>query len=228
MMKNTCLQRGGFTLIEILIAISIFGFIIAIIYPSFRTIATSAGYLKTEADEYDMAMTCLARMSEDLTSLYIKQKPEYKKPDFDSEGDQFRFSLEKEYVDNEELPLLRFTSLSHLATGRNKTDGVAAIVYYCSKEESGSLNVFRYDTLDSEKKFERRKNDPVLIKGLKHIEFACYDSAGERHEIWDSESDESGYATPTSVEIILTTGDEKRSQKVQTRVALPCFREKSD
>ena len=59
----------GFTLVEVLVAILIFGIIVTTVFASHRTVFVSAPIVENNIDLYEMAGTCLGRIALDLRSV---------------------------------------------------------------------------------------------------------------------------------------------------------------
>ncbi len=218
-------DKQGFTLLEVLIAIAIFGIIMAVVLPTFRSVAVNVKLLEEATDETDMVVDCFARLTGDLRGLYIKQIPEYQKPEFNSDPDPYRFVGGTELFESDTVPILRFTSLAHLPIGGDMRNGVAEITYYVDRDEATGLKILkRADRLKFEEEFEKSAKDPVLMKGLHSLEFSYYDAEGEDADAWDSESDMVGYGTPTSISVKMAIGNEEANNQYETRISLPCIR----
>ncbi|MBT8369069.1 MAG: type II secretion system GspH family protein, partial [Deltaproteobacteria bacterium] len=81
---------AAFTLIEILLAFLILGIVVTTILASFNTVFSTTDTLENSGKYYDMAKTCLNRMTLDLNALYVAQPPFYKKPELDDPPDSYR------------------------------------------------------------------------------------------------------------------------------------------
>jgi general secretion pathway protein J len=86
----------------------------------------------------------------------------------------------------------------------------------------------RTDNLYPYPDFEERGSDPVLSKYVKSLAFKFYDPEGSEYDVWDSDSDEFGYATPKVIAIRLELANNSASQTFETRVLLPLLREKTE
>ena len=218
----------GFTLIEILVALFIFSFVVTMVFASFKSLAFSAKIVNDSTVDYEMLNNCLIRMTADIESAFVHQKPEYIEPGFDSEPDPYRFEGAGEATGDTVFPLLRFTSLAHLPVNRDMRQGIAEIVYYVDATEDGEYLLRRSDRISFEKDFEKNKNHPVLCRRIKKMSVKYIDSEGEEYDDWDSESDEYGFSTPTHVAIMIEAGKDEQTVTFGTRIALHSIRERKE
>lgn len=221
-------KRSGFTLIEVLVAIFIFGMVISIVLSSFREVVLSAGIVNSNMTAYEMGKNAMDRMTGDLRSVYVSIPPDFVKPGFDAEPEPYRFSGIIEAVGSGRYPLLRFTSTAHLPLGGSVREGIAEIIYYVDLLENGEPVLRRSDRLELNEVFEK-KDHPLLCRRVRAFSATYCNAEGDEFEEWDSESDSYSYATPVAVKLILETGPENGIAHVfETRVALPMFRPEMD
>lgn len=220
--------KKGFTLIEVLIAIFIFSMVIGIVFGSFQQISVSAKVIDKSSDAYEMAYLCIDRMAIDIESVYVRQKPLYTKPGIDSDPDPHRIEGETDLSGTVALPVLRFTSQAHLPIDRDFRKGIAEIVYYLDGNEKEGFLLKRSDRISFEEEFQKKDSDPVLCKQIKTMKIRYYDSEGEEYDDWDSDSDEYGYATPSSIRILFEIDDDGIVLPFETQVALRSVREKTE
>ncbi len=218
----------GFTLIEVLVALFIFSIVVTLVFTSFKEIAFSARIVKDSSEDYEMLNNCLIRMTSDLESVFVHQKPGYIEPGFNSEPDAYRFEGGGEAAGGTVFPLIRFTSLAHLPVNRDKRQGIAEIVYYVDSTEDGEYLLRRSDRISFEKEFEKSKKHPVLCRRIKKMSVQYFDSEGESYDDWDSESDEYGFATPAHVAVTIEAGRGEQVVTFGTRVALTGIRERKE
>lgn len=216
---------SGFTLVEIMISILIFGIIVTTVFISYNSVFTSADVVDKGIDIYDMAATCMYRMTLDLRGAHISLPPGYAKPEFDADPDAYR--MVGEMTDNEmfDFPRLRFTSIAHINLQKSKQEGIARLVYYVREDDNGINQLRRSDSLFPFETFEESGNDPILCEYIKSLQFKFYDHEATAHDEWDSESDEFRYATPSAIEILLEIEQGGNSALFTTMVMLPVVRE---
>jgi general secretion pathway protein J len=218
----------GFTLVEILLATLILGIVVTTVLASFNAVLSTTEAMQTSTDLYEMAKNCLSRMTLDLESIYISQRPFYRTPETDSEPDPYRLVGATKDADGTPFAKLRFTSRAHVGFEEQPHKGIAEIVYYVTVADDGRRVLKRSDHLYPYPEFEERPDDPVLCKDVKSLAFKYIDAEDNASESWDSESEEFGYATPQAVTVQLEIGDEKTSTIFETAVKLPIYREKAD
>ncbi len=215
---------GGFTLMEILVAIFIFALLITTIFGSFRAVFSSTDAVGGDVDIFASARTCLGRMATDLEALYISDYPRYAKPAFNDPIDPYRLVGDTTDLVGSSFGRLQFTSLAHLPINRDSRQGVCRIVYYVHRRSDESLVLRRADHLYPFPEFEESEDDPILCDNLLALEFGYIDAEGEPNDRWDSETTDTDYATPRSVEIRLTVGRPSRPLKFSTRIPLHVYR----
>jgi general secretion pathway protein J len=219
------LKPSGFTLVELMVAIFIFGIVITTIFASYNAVFTSAGRVTSGIDLYDMANICMNRISLDLQAMHLTFPPKYHKPEFDDDPDPYRVVGETADPEAGEFPRLRFASLAHIPFGRVDYGGIARIVYYVQQGPEKNYELRRSDTLTPAESFERNESDPVLCEHVKSLKFTYYDQEGTAHENWDSESDEFHFATPVSIVILMEIKQEDDTVIFNTTVMIPAIRD---
>jgi general secretion pathway protein J len=223
--KNKEVQHG-FTLMEILLAFLILGIVVTTIMASFNAVFSTTDTLNSSSRYYEMAKSCLNRMTLDLEAFHALQPPLYKKPEFDAPPDPYRLVGSVIDVGGTSFATIRFTSRAHIPLGISKRDGIAEIVYYVQAKNDGQVVLRRADHLYPYPEFEENAGDPVLCNNIKSLVFKYLDADGSELDEWDSDSDEVGYATPAAIRIALKLGDETTSYDFGTTVRLSAGREK--
>ena len=219
----------GFTLMEILVAIAILAIVVTTVLASFNSVFSTTEVLDESADIYEMAKNCLKRMSLDLESIHVAQRPIYKPPEFDQPPDPYRFVATAVDAGGTGFAQnLRFTSRAHVGFEKIFRQGIAEVIYYVKAGDDGHLTLKRADNLYPYPEFEEKGSDPTLCKYVKSLSFKFYDNDGIEFDIWDSDSDEFGYATPKAIAIKLELTNKTASHTFETTVALPISREKAD
>lgn len=220
---------GGFTMIEILIAILIFSIVISTIFGSFRAVFFNSDKLNKAMKLHEMASNSLNQISQDLQSFHTSCPPFYKKPDIDDEPDAFRIVGDDSDVGLDEESKLRFTSLNHLALRGSQRQGVSEIIYYLFPGEENEIILKRSDHLyPYPEEFEPSSKDPTLCEKVKAFKITYLNQEGDEEDHWDSEDDSFKYATPRTIKVMLEVGDDDYSVKLKTTVALPIFREERE
>ena len=228
--QETSCQRAaaGFTLMEVLVAIAILAIVVTTILASFNAVFSTTEVLDESADIYEMAKNCMKRMMLDLESIHIEQRPIYKPPEFDQPPDPYRLIATTKDIGGTGFAQIRFASRAHVRLEKSPRAGIAEIVYYVQAKEEGLPVLKRADNLYPYPEFEERGRDPVLSKYVKSLAFKFYDKEGLEFDVWDSDSDEFGYATPTAIAVKLELAGKTTSHTFETMVSLPISREKAE
>ena len=116
-------NQRAFTLLEVLIAMSIFAVVLSMLYMAYTGTFRNIEETESQADLYQMARIVLERMTEDLESVYmVSQK---KTSDDEEEVDQpTRFVGTMTETEGRRLDTLRFASKAHIFFDvRNPTPG---------------------------------------------------------------------------------------------------------
>ena len=209
-------SSGGFTLVEILIAIFILGLVMATVYVSYSGILKTSHQLEEEGNIYKMARMSMDRMIKDLSAMQTS-------------AGSFDFRAEKKTISNREFYSLSFWSASHLAFGENEGEGrPAAISYYVQEDEGqGSFSLWRSDLPGAKPSKEKNISGGfVVCQNVDSLSLKFYDSAGSELESWDSSSfsaQQKGRA-PVAVKIelaLVNLNDKEKPYKFMTKVFLP-------
>jgi general secretion pathway protein J len=218
----------GFTLLEILIAISIFASVLSTIFISYTGTFNVLDQTESRSNIYRMARIALERMQEDLESAYFisgTENSESKENPFDYTP----FIGKDAEIDGRDADTLSFISRAHIDfDGEEKGTGVAGISYYVGENEKGDgFILYRSDTPRFENAPEEGKGGLVLCDGLFSVDFTYYDGDGKSHEKWDSKGDELKDKFPVMVEIELSFIDNSNTEvpvKFTLDVSLPMGR----
>ena len=221
-------QDTGFTLLEILIAIFILAIIFTTIFASYNAVYSGSETIDQGIASYEMAKSCFNRMIFDLESIHVSLPPEYTPPDFDDPPDPYRIVGDTFSVESTGFPRLRITSLAHVSFGCKTENGIAEIVYYVQAADNGNFVLRRADSLYPYQPFEEKAGDPVLCEDVKSLTFKYYDQKGIEYDLWDSDAEDFGYATPRAIGIKLELGNDSGSRLFETMVSLPVYRKKKE
>jgi general secretion pathway protein J len=227
--ENSCQREtAGFTLMEVLVAIAILAIVVTTILASFNSVFSTTEVLDESADIYEMAKNCMKRMALDLESIHIAQRPIYKPPELDQAPDPYRLVATTKDIGGTGFAQIRFASRAHVGLEKSPRAGIAEIIYYVQARDDGLPALKRADNLYPYPDFEEKGSDPVLSKYVKSLAFKFYNKEGLEFDVWDSDSDEFGYATPTAIGIKLELASNTTSHTFETMVSLPISREKAE
>ena len=209
-------RSGGFTLVEIMIAILILGLVLSTVYAAYSSTMKIVRDIEYENNLYKMARTTMDRMIKDLSSLQLA-------------SGSFDLRAEKKTLSNREFYSLSFWSAAHLAFGENGGEGSpAAISYYVEEDEGGGSFSLRRSDLAGAKPVQDKSISGgfVVCQNIDSLSLRFYDSTGRESESWDSSSlsaDQKGKA-PVAVKIelaLVNINDKEKPYKFMTKVFLP-------
>ncbi len=239
------MKNNGFTLIEVMVAIMIFGILATTLFSTYGALFANTARLERGVDNYGAAKSCFSRMSRDLKSICVAMPPAYSPSDalIDEDKDMFRFEAKTGPSHSIDSQTIRFASLAHINFGHAaQSNGsgsqsavmnkIARIVYYLDEMEDGTFVLKRSDTPMPGEPFKRKKTDPRLCENIRSIKFEFTDHDSGSRESWDSESSEFEYATPRAVkirlELVLDPEEPDDALVFETTASIPVFREKTE
>ncbi len=220
-------EAPGFTLAEILIAISIFALLVSIVMGTFSGVFSRTGQQALERSKRAMARSCLMRMTTDLANTFVLQEPFFVPPQTGQDPSPFRFVAADSSVTGGPGVRMQFASRAHVDFNADGREGIAIIRYYLEAMDEGPDPTFRLrraDVLSDEDQLPELANDPVLCENIRALKITFSDADGESSEEWDSSSADYGYATPQSVRIRLELAATEDVTVFQTMVRLPAWR----
>ncbi len=217
-------RMHGFTLIEIMVSLMIFGIIMLTVFSAFRSFMLSDHIVKTSLGQSDTLRAFTCRVAADLKLIRILLAPEYKKPEFDSRPDRFRFHGDESVLAGHVFSRLRFVSLAHIAFGNDPRTGAAQIVYYVRQNRDKTFDLCRSDTTGAFADLDSLSCDPVLLSNITRFSLTFIDAKGDEYKSWDSESDSFDYATPLSVNFYVEYMYQEKSAALKTSFYLPVTR----
>lgn len=212
----------GFTLVELLVAMSVFAIVATLAFTAMRLTARDQEGLARKADLETAAAMCLERVAKDLTSLYVPLPPVFTPPIEQEPASEFRVAAVSDAADES---ILHFASLAHVSFEDPPRRGIARISYVPAAEEKARDLIRRADHLLAGREISPDGLDPVLCEHVKRMEVYFYGWDGETVDDWDSEAERYGYATPRAIRIELQIEAGGYGQQFETTVYLPVQRE---
>ena len=173
--------HGGFTLLELLLAIFIFAIVTSSVYGAYRSTFFVINSTESQAEYSSMARIALDRISGDLETGYF--------------GAGGLFNGEQNDADTGRADQLTFTSTFHLVLAKNEQPAGYAMIRYSTEidEDSGLLGLYRLDKAfrpgDTPEGLEDQKGF-LLCDRLAAVEFSYFDAEGSEVEEWESHEDE--------------------------------------
>lgn len=226
--SSQILAGQGFTLVEVLLAILIFGIMMTALYSAFHLQFMNTDAVGQNMRMNEAALTCLSQMANDLQSLTITERIMYNPSEVAEKPDVYRIRGELNEGDTGSLAKLRFASSNHTSISSRMPGGVGEIVYYLDPLTEGRYFLRRADYNVFEAPDEVDGQDPILCDDVTSLKFVYYDQDGNELETWDSDSDSVSFATPRAVRIQLAIGDPENPDRFDVMVHLPVYREKQE
>ncbi|MEE9612753.1 MAG: type II secretion system protein [Desulfatiglandales bacterium] len=226
--KSINLGPKGFTLLEILIAMSIIVLILSTLYTAYTGTFRIIRETESGTEIYEMARIVLERMVEDLESVYISHWRKVSENEEDTQ-ESIPFVGEDAEIDGRSADTLRFYSKAHIVFNEQDKDaGTAHIVYEIKESLDGdSFFLYRSDTAELEEGSKEGTGGLILCDGLHSVNFTYYDDNGEAYDRWDSTSELFKEKLPARVSILLefvNSSDPEAPFKFMTGVVLPLAR----
>jgi general secretion pathway protein J len=211
-------RKNGFTLLEILMAISIFAIVITLAYGSYRATFRIIDATEAQAEISTKAGIAMDRIVSDLGSLYL--------------GSSGFLQGEPQTLGSREADTMRFTSTAHLVLNRNEQAAGYATISYTVEEDpqTKELRLFRLDQAFRPVEGEEpdTKRGLLLCDGLQEVKFIYHGKKEGGQDNWDSkeieQADTKGQKLPEWIEISLlftNPGFEDKTTRFTTGVTFP-------
>lgn len=218
-------QRNGFTLVEILVAVTLFSIVLLTVFTVFRTFLSTTDRVTTGLYHEEQLRQGIQIMAADLAQVFVTQPPRYHPPGFNQDPDRFRFVAEQTSLDGQVFSYLQFASLRHLDLGPGHIPGVAVIRYYVHRHGT-RFDLHRSDRMYLADADPDPCRDPVLVKNVDTFSLTFTDRRGMDHPVWDSDAGRFEYAFPAQVTIEIQTAGNHAGPPVSTAVFIPVIRQK--
>jgi general secretion pathway protein J len=210
----------GFTLMEVMVAVSIVALMGTMVAMAFQTGINAKEVVEAEADHYRMLRVAMTRMSREIGSAFVSDR---------YDGRRYRDQNDRPTNFVGERDRLLFTTFAHQRMYTDAKESDQAVVEYFveSSSERGARSrqdLKRRVNPNVEGRMDRGGTTDVLFEGVKAVEFAYWDSERKEWEDeWDTRRTDQKSKLPTRVRITLVAVDEtgKEARYVtQTRLML--------
>lgn len=218
-MKLLFKKNGGFTLIEILIAISILASIVTLVWSSFGSNMRGKERAEERNHYYEAIGMVLGQMSDELASahLYSASAAELGKTPAGEVLTKTIFKAE----DSGEEDTLYFDSFSNFRYRKDsKETEQAEITYKLKRAELGErdvMNLIKRVESPPDENAEEGGGEFLLLEDVRGLNFRFYDSKKKEWlDSWNSESVDQFQQMPRAVEMTLLMsppGDEEGREK---------------
>jgi prepilin-type N-terminal cleavage/methylation domain-containing protein len=219
-------DRGkfGFTLLEVLVAMTIFSVTMLALFSTFRTVSTSSDRLRNDIRYHERIQQCIQIITADLEQIYLSRPPRYHPPDINQLPDPYRFKGSEAGIDGLFFSQLEFASLNHLDLGPGYIHGAGRLHYYVHRH-GNRFDLHRFDGTFVSDSSPDPCADPVLLKDIGTFSLTFTDLEGTDHSEWDSESDRFDHTVPNRISIAVALAQERTGETVRITIPLPVTRE---
>jgi general secretion pathway protein J len=213
----------GFTLLEILVAISIFAALTAMLYPAYVGTFRNIDITESYGSVYRMARVSMDRISDDLSCACIPQKDE----DSDTDLAFSRVFLgENSETGDKDTDTLEFISEKHLPFYGDGSAGRGRIKYYVKQfDDEKGLTLFRSDNPELGNKPDDEETQGIMLcKDVDSINLSYLDGDGNEYDYWDSSSEPFKGKLPSMIKVdlvFLNKDDPDSPIKFSTSIAIP-------
>jgi len=198
--------QGGFTLIEIMLALSLMALVTSLLWGTFAQTAKVKKRIEQAQDRTHTLRVALMRMSREIEMAFVSAS--------ESVGVEQRRTMFSG-IAHSDFDELRFSWFGHQRMRADAAEGDTAVVHYFTEPDPDDplvTNLMRRETRRIEAK------DPSLIPGetymlcpaITRLKFAYYDyQQKDWREEWDTTTADGMQYLPTQVRISLTVLDER-------------------
>ncbi|CAM3356097.1 prepilin-type N-terminal cleavage/methylation domain-containing protein [Corallococcus sp. ZKHCc1 1396] len=210
----------GFTLMEIMVAVSITALMGTVVAMAFQTGINAKEVVEGEAERYRMVRVSLNRMAREIGSAYVSDRYDLRR---------FRDQNDRPTNFVGERDKLLFTTFSHQRLYTDVKESDQAVVEYFVENSTERATRQRLDLKrrvnpNVGERMDRGGTTDVLFEGVKSVEFAYWDSEKkEWDDEWDTRRTEKKSILPTRVRITVVALDESGKEArytTQTRIVL--------
>ncbi len=213
-------NNKGFTLLEILMAVMIFGIVMTTLFFSYKSIFKAREKIEEKIKLVSEARSAISRIHDDIVNFYCETRPLYKESNEIGFKSKYFFRAESDFDGGEKNSRLDFTSYSHLGFGDNHRSPVN--IFYYVKENILYRGDFIYPYPEKEEIKEEKSYK--LCRNIKSFKFYFYDKDENEYEFWDSDEEEYQYSTPYIVKIQLEIKIYDETEKIETEIKIPVYR----
>ncbi|MDY7225446.1 type II secretion system protein GspJ [Hyalangium rubrum] len=218
----------GFTLMEVMVAIAITGFIGTIVAMAFQTGFRAKEVVEGEAGHYRMVRVALNRMAREIGSAFVSDRYDPKR---------YRDQNDRPTNFVGEADRLMFTTMAHqrLYTDSKESDQAVVEYFVETSTEKGAKGrqelKRRVNPNIGGDRMDRGGTTDVLFEGVKKVQFEYWDSERKEWEDeWDTRRAEKKSILPTRVRVTVHALDENGKEaryttqaRIMSNTELPRF-----
>ncbi len=211
-------RTGGFTLIEVMIAVGILAVVSTLIWGSFHQTVRTKDAIEASAARYHTVRLSLERLARETTMAFLSQNEDT------SQAERRTFFIGKRRGDIDEL---RFSMFGHqrLYADANEAD-TSQVLWYGRRNREGHLDLMRRETrrLSNLKPETAAGESDLVCDDVMRLKIDYYDARDKQwRDEWSTISaDGQADRLPSKVRFTLTVYDERQKEvPFQTEVRLP-------
>ena len=218
-------SAGGFTLIEVMLALAILGFITTLMWGSFSQTATNKKANESAQERTHTVRVALMRMAREIEMSYLSASENT------ALTNRRTFLVGSSHADVDEL---QFSAFAHQRLRGGLAEGDTALISYFGERDPDDrrvLNLMRRETrrLQSENPSDMAGESYILCPGVARVKFAYYDhKMKEWVNDWSTLNASGPQYLPTHIRITLTVIDERDQEVSYTTDARIQMTEKVD
>jgi len=219
--------QGGFTLIELMVALVIFSFVMVMLFSSFNAFISTGQSIAHGVEYNERARDAFRRIQDDLMELYVPESRiiSVQNSIDGQDEDLFQLTGSETSVGGRTFSTLEFTSLSGLQTGRSRPSGVVRVIYYVRKNNRELFDLCRAERPIGSDRETEPCSDPVLVENITGFAIDFIDATQDEHQEWDADTDSDGASIPRVLNIGLILKGENKEKVFETAVVLPVKRQ---
>ncbi len=214
------MKRRGFTLVEVVIAISMTAFIGVVIGVTFQTTIANKEIIESQSERYRMLRTAMSRMVREIGAAYVSDR-------YDPKRYRDAFDRPTNFIGAKDK--LTFSTMSHQRLYADAKESDQMVVEYSVKtapdsKAKGRQDLVRRQNVILEERMERGGTEDSLFEGARKVEFQYWNTERKQWENeWDTRRSDRKSILPTRVKITLSALDENNKEiryTTQTRIML--------
>jgi general secretion pathway protein J len=201
------IEKSGFTLIELMIALTFLAIITTVIYGSFARSFETREFVMQAQERYHTARVAMDRMAREISMAFIYDCRELDTPT----GEQRHRTIFKVEAEGKQDRLV-FTSFSHLRLFKDVHESDQNVLSYYGEsdpEDSSKTNLMRREKIRIDGEPDEGGKAQVLCRDIETLRFELWDADKEEwRDEWDCSQIERLNQLPRLVRISLTVMDE--------------------
>jgi prepilin-type N-terminal cleavage/methylation domain-containing protein len=217
----------GFTLMELMVALVIFSFVMVMLFSSFNAFISTGQSIAHGVDYNERARDAFRRILDDLTDMYVPESgiiDVLNRVD-NQDVDTFQMTGSETSVGGETFSTLGFACLSGVQTGRSRPSGVVRVTYYVRKNSQELFDLCRAERPIGSDRETDPCLDPVLADNITGFTIDFIDAKRNEYRGWDADKNKNkesdGVSLPCVLNIGLTLKSENKEKVYETAVVLP-------